>query len=510
MPLPSSGSISLAQVQAEFGDSGSIALSDLYTTSYTKPTFIGKAFASSNTTSSGVINVPNDAEPSDRVYLYIVYDNSTATRPSITGMTIDTSFNGSYPQVFPTDPSTTLTMTSVLLSGEVGDTGYSITIPNNSTYGGYVAALVVLRDVGSYSIKSSDEFTNPYLVRSQRDYIMSSSVNDLVIAIGAHDGSAETFTSWTLDTDFDSSYTYLSVDGAVAGMAAAIGVLSSNNVHNSITLTSPSTAASATPWCYFIAQGIKTQASNTIVPISTQYGIPATGSISLGDFYGVNNVSIIPLQLINFANYSASGSSVNIDISSYVDYKDRWLIVSQGSADGSSSISNNVIITGNTVISSNIYNSDANINLGYYKSLNTDGDGHFASITAAKLQDNTATTSVQWVKSSGIYTKGDFAAVYLLTSVPVLNTVYANADISGSTTASITLPSSSNQAVAVLVSVPNVTNATVAVSNASLSFTTGNMVNFWHNTLQRSNTVYSTANIGGTGYGLFAGVSFEF
>lgn len=512
MPLPVSGSISLAQVQTEFATSGQISMSQLYSTNYATPSFIGRAFSSNNGTGSGTLNLPNDAISSDKVYVLIQYDNSTTNRPSITGLTIDASFNGTYNAVLPGDPASSAIFTAVLLSGEVGNTGYSITIPNDSTYGGYVATAVVVRNAQSYTssltYNNSNTFVNPSIGRSQRSHIASVAKGELAIYLGAHDGSTETFTSWTGDSNFTSTYSYLSNSGAVSGRAAFIGLVEGNN-YSEISTTSPDSATNATTWAKLHIKGVKT--GNTVIAgLPSKYSVPSSGQIKLSDFYGVNAVRVIPLQTINFANYAASGSNIILNISAYNNYKDRWLYIAHGAATGATNMNPSISITTNTVSNTSIISTDSNINLGYYNTLTTDSDGHHVSFVGAKIKENADSVALSWSKPEGIFEKGDAAAVYLLTSIPSITNIQAAQNVAGLTTASITLLSTNNS-LALLVSVPNQPNSTISLSNASSSNTSVfGSVNFWHNSSMSSNTVFSSANVGGTGYGLLAGIAIEY
>jgi hypothetical protein len=162
------------------------------------------AFASSNATTNGSITVPSTANGD--LYLFIVYENDTANRPTISGFNIILSDNGTFDNA---------ACTRVLLKGKATP-GSTITIPNDATYNGFVASLIGFTNgtnVGSTVFQAgvanaSFSITNGY-------YIMMAN----------HDGLTEAYDTWNLDADFTRTFTYLTVDGAVTGRTAAIGVV---------------------------------------------------------------------------------------------------------------------------------------------------------------------------------------------------------------------------------------------------------------------------------------------
>jgi hypothetical protein len=193
----------------------------------------GTAFASSNATTNGSITVPSTANGD--LYLFIVYENDTANRPTISGFNIILSDNGTFDNA---------ACTRVLLKGKATP-GSTITIPNDATYNGFVASLI--------------GFTNgtnlgPTVFQTGVANISFSITNGYYIMMANHDGLTEAYDTWNLDADFTRTFTYLTVNGSVTGRSAAIGVVEpvvqSGTITPSRPAVGPTVQTQGTQFCY--------------------------------------------------------------------------------------------------------------------------------------------------------------------------------------------------------------------------------------------------------------------
>ncbi|MFZ9740737.1 MAG: glycine-rich domain-containing protein [Candidatus Nanopelagicaceae bacterium] len=184
------------------------------------------AFASSNATTNGSITVPSIANGD--LYLFILYENDTLNRPTISGFEIIRSDNGLFD-----GGSQNSLCTRVLLKGKATP-GSTITIPNDATYNGFVASLI--------------GFTNgtnvgPTVFQGGVADASFSITNGYYIMMANHDGLTEDYDTWNLDADFTRTFTYLTVDGAVTGRSAAIGVVEPVVQSGTITPSRPAVGA---------------------------------------------------------------------------------------------------------------------------------------------------------------------------------------------------------------------------------------------------------------------------
>lgn len=191
------------------------------------------AFASSNATTNGSITVPSNANGD--LYLFIVYENDTVNRPTISGFEIIRSDNGTFDNA---------ACTRVLLKGKATP-GSSITIPNDATYNGFVASLIGFTNG-----------TNIGLTVFQTGVadVSFSITNGYYIMMANHDGLTEDYDTWNLDADFTRTFTYLTADGSVTGRSAAIGVVEPVVQSGTITPSRPAVGATVqtqgTQFCY--------------------------------------------------------------------------------------------------------------------------------------------------------------------------------------------------------------------------------------------------------------------
>lgn len=197
-------------------------IEQLLAISQSKLSVTGFAFETINGTSNGSITIPSGTVDS---YLYILYENSTSSRPTITGFTTLSSRNG----VFSGVGCTQVLMQSTSASG-------TITIPNSATFNGFAATLI--------GFNKSTTYTSAAVTDGGFSSTVSFSKADgFYVHLYGIDSFSETFTAWTLDSDFTDSDTYLSGDGAVSGRAAAAGVVDDTLNSGNITLNNLSPSA---------------------------------------------------------------------------------------------------------------------------------------------------------------------------------------------------------------------------------------------------------------------------
>lgn len=191
------------------------------------------SFASTNATTNGSITVPSIANGD--LYLFIVYENDTVNRPTITGFDIILSDNGTFDNA---------ACTRVLLKGKATP-GSTITIPNDATFNGFVASLIGFTNG-----------TNVGQIRFQAGIADASFsiTNGYFIMMANHDGLTEAYDTYNLDADFTRTFTYLTVDGAVTGRSSAIGVIEPVIQSGTITPSRPAVGATVqtqgTQFCF--------------------------------------------------------------------------------------------------------------------------------------------------------------------------------------------------------------------------------------------------------------------
>lgn len=180
---------------------------------------IGHAFASTVGSSNVTLTLPFESDYD--IVLFIVYENSTANRPTITGFSELHSDNGTF------DSSA---CTRVLMSGNAS--GTTITIPNDATYNGVCAGAMIFSSTrctfspfgGSWVFYTANTTTS---VTSTGDF-------DFFCGMCNHDGGGtEVYDAWQVDGDWfsgtsggagENNATYggntVEYTGAAAGRAA--------------------------------------------------------------------------------------------------------------------------------------------------------------------------------------------------------------------------------------------------------------------------------------------------
>lgn len=185
-------------------------------------TIAGATFTSTNSTNNWTFYLPEKTSET-KLYLFIVYENSTTQRPTISGFNIIASANGGPLGENGVGPISTV----VLLSGTT-NMG-SIVIPNDSTYNGFTAACV--------GINNSSTVSNIQLhgvSTSNVSITKTKSSNQLGIIMAGADMSSVEVTSWTLDSDYTSSYTYQSPQAA-SYRGGFVGCINNTSTSNNIT-----------------------------------------------------------------------------------------------------------------------------------------------------------------------------------------------------------------------------------------------------------------------------------
>jgi len=186
---------------------------------FNKIDVIGHAFASTAGQSNVTLTLPFQSDYD--IVLFIVYENSTTNRPTITGFSELHSDNGTF---------NGSGCTRVLMSGNAS--GTTITIPNDATYNGVCAAAMIFSSTrctfspygGSWSFYTADTTTS----------VTGTGNFDFFCGMCNMDGGGtELYDGWTVDNDWTSggagnqgknNATYgdntVEYTGAVAGRAA--------------------------------------------------------------------------------------------------------------------------------------------------------------------------------------------------------------------------------------------------------------------------------------------------
>jgi hypothetical protein len=192
------------------------------------------SFASSNATTDGSITVPSIANGD--LYLFIVYENDTVNRPTITGFNIILSDNGTFDGA---------ACTRVLLKGKATP-GSTITIPNDATFNGFAVALI--------GFTNGTNLGQTIFQAGVANVSFSSITNGYYIMMANHDGLTEAYDTYDLDADFTRTFTYLTANGAVTGRSAAIGVVEPVVQSGTITPSRPAVGATVqtqgTQFCF--------------------------------------------------------------------------------------------------------------------------------------------------------------------------------------------------------------------------------------------------------------------
>ena len=192
------------------------------------------SFASSNATTNGSITVPSIANGD--LYLFIVYENDTVNRPTISGFEIIRSDNGTFDGA---------ACTRVLLKGKATP-GSTITIPNDATFNGFAVALI--------GFTNGTNLGQTIFQAGVANVSFSSITNGYYIMMANHDGLTEAYDTYNLDADFTRTFTYLTANGAVTGKSAAIGVVEPVVQSGTITPSRPAVGATVqtqgTQFCF--------------------------------------------------------------------------------------------------------------------------------------------------------------------------------------------------------------------------------------------------------------------
>jgi hypothetical protein len=177
--------------------------------------YIGSSFGSVNGVSPMAIPLPAGTTASSTLYLLVVYENSAAVRPPISGFTALTSGNGGTSAPNNAGPVSTW----IVYKGTAVD---PVVIPTDSTLGGVQATCAAFSGVlaETTTVLGASGTTAP------TDTITKTSTQT-VLVLGAYDvGNAVAVPAISL-TGFTSASTYATPEGAVPGRAGFVGVISS-------------------------------------------------------------------------------------------------------------------------------------------------------------------------------------------------------------------------------------------------------------------------------------------
>lgn len=512
MVLPATGPISFANLQTEFGGSNPISMHEYYARSYARPTVVGVAHTSLNTGTSATITLPGGTQTGDKVYLHIVYEATTASRPTITDFTIETSFNGTKEN---TDFTEVFATATIPLS-----TGSTITIPNSTpvNFGGLVASIIVVRSVNSYSLSPTllavpTSGTYP-VVKATYATSLCSTISllpdEILVTMLGHDGqSNQTFTAWT-SSGATSTYNYLSADGAVIGRAAQICTITTTTV-NSLTLSNPTGASGGTPFAFFIVKGTTTLPSptNTNLKVPSLQSLPQSNTqASLSNFRGKEGVTLTTL-----GSFTAGADSYqSFSLASFVGYNYVNIIIGSNMASSSGVLNladrsweiRHLNSFGDTYLRSNtdkVFDSE----------VITDSDDHRTAYLIKHLGVVATgdTVRIYWTNGSGgVPNREQHITVYAITGVPALS-VYDINRLVGSTGDGSVTASGNGRCITILQATTNDGNAPTAISNATLGGVSSRHASYY-NITDASSTIHTTSGLPANGFGQFVAVSFAY
>lgn len=175
--------------------------------------YVGYVHGTTNTTTNLTLTLPGTVLPTDKIFIHIVYENSTTIRPSVTGFTELHSRNGLFSGT---------SITQVLLEGTTSSS--TITIPNNTTYGGCAVSIVILRNANTISESGINNSTNGSTSETYTRSIPNYGAFIILAGMDALNTENLQFTSWNSDANFDYNDTYLFGNGADVGRACYSGV----------------------------------------------------------------------------------------------------------------------------------------------------------------------------------------------------------------------------------------------------------------------------------------------
>lgn len=512
MVLPSTGPISFANLQTEFGGNNPISMHEYYARSYTKPTVVGVAHASLNSGTSANITLPGGTQSGDKVYLHIVYENTTASRPTITDFTIETSFNGTKEG---TDFTEVFASATIPLS-----TGSTITIPNSTpvNFGGFVASIIVIRGVDSYGINpnlpvvpSGGSYS---VVKATYATSLCSTVSilpdELLVVMLGHDGqSNQTFTAWT-SSGAGNTYNYLSADGAVIGRAAQINTITTTGT-STLTLSNPTGSSGGTPFVFFTVKGATTLPSptNSNLTIPNLQNLPQSNTqASLSNFRGKEAVTVTPI-----GSFTAGADSYqSFSLASFVGYQYLNIVIGVNMAAASAILNatdrsweiRHLGFFGDTYLRSDtekVFDSEAV----------TDGDDHRTVYLIKQLGIIATgdTVRIYWTNGSGgVPNREQHITVYAISGVPNLS-VYDINRLVGSTGDGSVTASGNGRCITILQATTNDGSAPTAISNATLGGVSSRHASYY-NITDASSTIHTTSGLPANGFGQFVAVSFAY
>ena len=192
------------------GKAFDLASTDTYSeTTFRYSEYIGTSHASVNGTADIVITLPTETLSTDTIFLHVLYENSSTTRPTISGFTILQSRNGTFQNAG---------TTQILYQGTTSSS--TITIPNGATFSGGVASALVVRNVTAVNTSLGDAAISTSAVFSRT----LENTQSFAVMV-AKDAANDQFQSWTdTGTSWSNESPYVSTDGALSGRAAFVGI----------------------------------------------------------------------------------------------------------------------------------------------------------------------------------------------------------------------------------------------------------------------------------------------
>lgn len=511
MTLPSTGSISFANLQTEFGGSNPISMYEYYARKYTKPTVVGVAHASLNTGTSANITLPAGTQSGDKVYLHIIYENTTASRPTITDFTIEYSFNGTK---VATDFTEIFATATLPLS-----TGSTITIPNSTpvNFGGFVASIIVVRDVEAYSfnptLSAISAGTSTNIVEASYPTSLCETVSiredEILVVMAGIDGASESYTGWS-SSGFTSNYNYITADGVVAGRSAKVCVLSTTGTTNAILNTPTPTASAGTIFVYFIIRGATTLPSptNSNLKIPSLQNLPQSNTAaSLSNFRGKEGVTVTPLSSFT----AGTDSYTSISLSSFAGYKYVNILIGinlAASGDVLSANDRSWVIDHRSSLG-DIYDTP-NVKL-FDSYVVTDGDAHRTAYQVGYLGsvDSGDIVRIYWYNGAGgVPNREQHITVYAITGVPALS-IYSRDRLLGSTGDGSVTATGNGRCITILQATTNDGNAPTAISNATVGGVSTRHASYY-NITDASSTIHTTSGLPANGFGQFVAVSLAY
>lgn len=204
------------------------------------PKRVMSAAAAADNTSPWDVTIPVGVTEFHTVYLMIMYDASTSARPTIPGFTTVASRNTT---------SVNIAATQVLMVGTVLPGQTTITIPNDGTFLGGVAALVAL--YGKHQLVGNATFVDVANAATTNTGVINRRGRQITIVIGSSDANPtdSAFTPWVMDSDVSDIYMYGPDElGIGGGYGTVTGVVRETISSGVITLSDTDLSPTGGSW----------------------------------------------------------------------------------------------------------------------------------------------------------------------------------------------------------------------------------------------------------------------